>query len=346
MEEALALIRPYVHRTPLLGCTSISSLSSQATGLPTTLAFKCELFQRSGSFKMRGAMNAVLSLPSESASLGVCTHSSGNHAQALALAASTFGCPSHIVMPSNSPSVKKEATLGYGAAVIECEPTQAAREGAAKEVASRTGATFIHPSENPHVIAGQGTLVLELLQQAEEVFGPAPLSPPQFAPLDVLIVPVGGGGLISGCALALQTMSGSPHLPIIIGAEPAEAADAYRSKKSGVLQGHTSGPPSTIADGLKTTLGPNTWPIVRDFVDEIITVSEEEIKCALRLVYERAKLAIEPSAAVGVAVATSPALGVALRALLPSTTLVSVEASERKLRVAIVLCGGNSDYKG
>jgi threonine dehydratase len=138
---------------------------------------------------------------------------------------------------------------------------------------------------------------------------------------------------------------GAP-LPIIVGAEPAEAADAYRSKLAGALQGHTSGPPSTIADGLKTTLGPNTWPIVRDLVAAIVTVSEEEIKGALRLVYERAKLAIEPSAAVGVAVATSSALGVALRAHLPSSTLAAVEAGERKLRVGIVLCGGNSDYKG
>jgi threonine dehydratase len=138
---------------------------------------------------------------------------------------------------------------------------------------------------------------------------------------------------------------GAP-LPIIIGAEPTEAADAYRSKLAGELQGHTSGPPSTIADGLKTTLGPNTWPIVRDLVAAIVTVSEEEIKGALRLVYERAKLAIEPSAAVGVAVATSSALGVALRAHLPSSTLAAVEAGERKLRVGIVLCGGNSDYKG
>jgi len=248
-------------------------------------------------------------------------------------------------MPSNSPSIKKVATEGYGATVIVCESTQAAREAAATEVAAKTGAVFIHPSEDPRVIAGQGTLTLELIEQIDQVLGPR--SEKKSHPFDVLVVPVGGGGLISGCAMALQSLvpeGGAP--PLLVGAEPSEAADASRSKISGVLQGHLDGKtPLTIADGLKTTLGPNTWPIVRDFVDEIVTVSEEEIKRALRLVYERAKLAIEPSAACGVAVTASPAFGKVLRARLPPDTLSSVLRGDRRLRIGVVLCGGNSDYK-
>ena len=328
--------------TPVLTCSSISRISSEATQLPIVLALKCELFQRSGSFKMRGASNAVMSLTPEKAANGVCTHSSGNHAQALALAAQTRGdCPAHIVMPSNSPAVKKEATQGYGATVITCEPTLAAREAVASEVATRTGATFVHPSEDPKVIAGQGTLALELLEQVDGALGPRLEGAPH---LDVLVVPVGGGGLISGCALALQSWE---HAPLLVGAEPAEADDAARSKTLGVLQGHLGGvAPLTIADGLKTTLGPNTWPIVRDLVDDIVTVTEDQIKTALRLVYERAKLAIEPSAAVGVAVVTSEAFGKVLREKLSPIRIAAAQLGSRPLRVGLVLCGGNSDYKG
>ena len=321
----------HVHRTPVLTCSSLSALASAGAGVPLALAFKCELFQRSGSFKMRGASNAVQRLTAEECGRGVCTHSSGNHAQALALAASQrAGCPAYVVMPSNSPGIKKAATAGYGASVIECAPTQAAREAAAAEVCARTGATFVHPSEDPAVIAGQGTLALELLEQAGEALG----APPEDGcpVLDAVIVPVGGGGLISGIALALQ---GSGTL--VVGAEPAAANDAARSKATGERQGHLNGvPPTTIADGLKTTLGPNTWPIVRDLVADIVTPSEDQIRAALRHVYERAKLAIEPSAAVGVAVALSKEFGDVVRARLQA-------AGKRPLRVAVILCGGNCD---
>ena len=322
---ARARIAAHVHATPLLTCSAISALASAAAARPLELLLKCELFQRSGSFKMRGAANAVMSLSPAESARGVCTHSSGNHAQALALAASLrAGCPAFIVMPSNAPAVKKAATAGYGASVIECEPTQAAREAAAAAAAARTGAAFVHPSEDPRVIAGQGTLALELLEQARA--------------LDAVIVPVGGGGLISGVALALR---GSGVL--VVGAEPAAADDAARSKAAGARQGHAGGgaAPATVADGLKTTLGANTWPIVRDLVADIVCVSEAEIRAALRLVYARAKLAIEPSAAVGVAAALSADFGAVLRARLPE----AAARAQRPLRVGIVLCGGNADVE-
>lgn len=322
-----------VHLTPVLGCRSLSAMASAAAGFGIELCFKCELFQRSGSFKMRGACNAVASLSPARAARGVCTHSSGNHAQALALAASVRGCPAHIVMPSNAPAVKRAATAGYGARVLECAPTLTAREAAAHAVAAETGAEFVHPSEDVRVIAGQGTLALELLAQADATYGAqASAGAPV---LDAIVVPVGGGGLISGVTIAAR---GTDQRIVIIGAEPAAAADAARSKASGVLEGHPAGaPPSTIADGLKTTLGPNTWPIVRDCVAAIVTVEESEIRAALRLVYERAKLAIEPSAAVGVAAVLSPAFGIALRKALGGSL------PPRTLRVGIVLCGGNAD---
>lgn len=343
VNAAHARIAPHVHRTPVLSCASLDAMASSATALPISLHFKCELFQRTGSFKARGATNAVLSLPPGAP--GVCTHSSGNHAAALAYAAGVAGLPAHIVMPSNAPRTKVEAVKGYGGRITECAPTQAAREAAAADVASSTGAAFIHPSENPHVIAGQGTLALELLEQAAA-------SDSISAPLDVLIVPVGGGGMISGCAVAAKAR----HAGIlVIGAEPAGAADAFRSKAAGQLCGHDS-PPSTIADGLRTTLGPNTWPIVRDLVDSIVTVSEGEITDALKLVYSRLKLAIEPSAAVGVAVALSPRFGEAVRhhvsvssdnggsaSVVSDAPATAQQLLRRPLRVGVVLCGGNVD---
>jgi threonine dehydratase len=279
IRAAAIRIRPFVQRTPVLGSTTLSRLAG------CELFFKCELFQKTGSFKYRGATNAVQKLPAEVAARGVVTHSSGNHAQALALAAKVRGIRATVVMPRTAPAVKKAAVLGYGATVIDCEPTLAAREDAAGKVVAETGATLIPPFDHADVIAGQGTIALELLEDCPQ--------------LSSIIVPVGGGGMLSGVAIAAKNINTNIK---IIGAEPAAADDACRSKASGeriVAQP----PPQTVADGLMTTLGQLTWPVVRDHVDEICTVSEAEIIAAMRLVWERMKLVIEPSAAVGVAVA-------------------------------------------
>ncbi len=320
--------------TPALTCASLSALASSANGCEVELVFKCELFQKSGSFKMRGATNAVAQLP---LGVPVCTHSSGNHAQALALAARQAGRAAHIVMPANAPASKRAATEGYGACVTTSAPTQAAREATAAAVVAATGAEFVHPSEDPRVIAGQGTLALELLAQAGAALGGAP-PPPGAPPLDALVVPVGGGGMLGGVCVAARGVD--PRV-VVLGAEPAGADDAARSLAAGALQGHAPGGPATIADGLRTTLGPNTWPLARDLCGGIITVSEEEILAALRLVYARAKLAIEPSAAVGVAAALKPALGAALHAAWERAGVVAPRG--RPLRVGVVLCGGNVD---
>lgn len=367
-----------VHETPVLRSSAIDALASAAAGFPVEAFFKCELFQKTGSFKARGACNAVLSLDEAAAAAGVVTHSSGNHAQALAYAARRRGIPAHIVMPSNSPAVKKAAVRGYGAAVSECAPTQTAREAAAAAIGAATGAHFVHPSEDPLVIAGQGTLALELYAQAAaagaegqergerivprteqgraaaaaypaaaarlgysaaadasaagggaEAGVPSDASPPP--PLDVVIVPVGGGGMIGGVATALAALD--PRVRVV-GAEPAGADDAARSKAAGVRLGHAPGGPSTIADGLRTTLGPATWPLVRDLVSAVRTVPDTATAAALRVVYERLKLAIEPSAAVSVALLLS---GGAVGAPLPPPP------AGRPLRVGVVLCGGNID---
>ena len=329
---AATRIRGRIHLTPALTCAALSSLASAAAGFEIQLLFKCELFQRSGSFKMRGACNAVARLPFGSP---VCTHSSGNHAQALALAARDYGCEAHIVMPDNAPASKRAATLGYGAHVTTCAPTQAAREAAAEAVAATTGAVFVHPSEDPYVIAGQGTLALELLEQAGGGLGVQPSGAP---PLDAILVPVGGGGMLGGVCVAAR---GVDARVAVFGAEPAGAADAARSLASGTLQGHAAGGPVTIADGLRTTLGKNTWPLVRDLCKGIVEVEEGEIRSALLLVYERAKLAIEPSAAVGVGAALKPAFGTALRKALGEERV----GNGQPVRVGVVLCGGNVDIE-
>jgi threonine dehydratase/serine racemase len=267
------------------------------------LFFKCEQWQKVGAFKFRGAANAVLQLSDAQAKIGVVTHSSGNHAQALALAARERGIPAYIVMPSNAPAVKRLAVEGYGGEVIQCEPNLPAREATAAQVQARTGATLIPPYDHPHVIAGQGTTALELLDQA--------------ADLDALVAPIGGGGLMAGLTITARGLQ--PSLKVFA-AEPQGADDAARSKAQGKLIPQTG--PRTIADGLLTSLGELTWPVVRDLVDDVLTVSEEEIVQAMRLMWERAKLLIEPSAAVPVAAVLSgrmPAAG----------------------RVGIVLSGGN-----
>lgn len=265
------------HRTPVMTCGMLDELAGRR------LFFKCENFQKVGAFKFRGAFNAVSQLDEQDASRGVVTHSSGNHAQALALAARMRGVPAFIVMPETASPVKRIAVEGYGAEVILCEPTLEARETTAAEVQQRTGATIIHPYDHPHIIAGQGTAMLELLEQVRE----------QGSTLDAVIAPVGGGGLLSGTCIAASDADPQPR---VFAAEPLGADDAARSFAAGELIPQTG--PNTIADGLLTSLGELNWPIIRDHVEQILTVSDEQIVAAMRLLWERAKLLVEPSSAV------------------------------------------------
>ncbi|MBI1303684.1 MAG: pyridoxal-phosphate dependent enzyme [Phycisphaera sp.] len=295
-------IDPFIHRTPLLTSATLDAMSGRR------LWFKCELLQRTGSFKFRGATNAVRMLDDAQAARGVVTHSSGNHAQALALAANMRGIPAHVVMPTNSAEIKKAAVRGYGGRIVECEATLEARESTAARVLAETGGTMVPPYNHPNVIAGQGTIALELLDECPQ--------------LDAIVVPVGGGGLISGIALAAKALKPSIR---IIGAEPELAGDAALSKRTGMIEPPMK--PVTIADGLRTALGPLTFPVVRDLVDEIVLVSEADIAAHMRLVWERMKLTIEPSAAVGVAVACSDWM----------------RKQKDRADVGVVLCGGNVD---
>ncbi len=271
-----------VHRTPVMTCTTLDSLAERR------LYFKCENLQKVGAFKYRGAANAVLKLTDAQAARGVVTHSSGNHAQALALAARVRGVPAYIVMPKTAPAVKRAAVEGYGGHVTLCEPNLAAREQAAGELVAKTGATLIPPFDHVDVIAGQGTAALELLEDVPE--------------LDAIITPVGGGGLLAGCAVAARGVK--PDIRVF-GAEPLGADDAARSKAAGERLPQTG--PNTIADGLLTSTGELTWPIIRDQVEGVFTVTDDEIRTAMRLVWERMKLIVEPSGAVGAAVALSTA---------------------------------------
>jgi threonine dehydratase len=298
--EAAARIAPHIHRTPVLTCAAIDDRSA------ARLFFKCENFQRVGAFKMRGATNAVFCLDDEAAARGVATHSSGNHAQALALAAKLRGIPSYVVMPRGAPSVKRAAVAGYGAEIIECEPTLAAREATLEKVVARTGAVFIHPYDNEQIIAGQGTAALELLREIPE--------------LDVVMTPVGGGGLLSGTALA--TAAEAPQARIVA-AEPTGADDAARSLAAGHII--PSIDPNTVADGLLTSLGTLNFPIIQKHVSAIWTVSDEQILAALRLTWERMKIIIEPSSAVCLAAVLDHREELAGR------------------RVGIILSGGNVD---
>lgn len=277
VHAAAGRIAGVTHRTPIMTCTTLDDLAGRK------LFFKCENFQKVGAFKFRGAFNAVSQLDDAAAARGVVTHSSGNHAQALALAAKMRGVPAYIVMPSSASPVKRVAVEGYGAEVIPCEPTLEARESTAANVQQRTGATFIHPYDNAQIIAGQGTATLELFEQARE----------SGSELDAVIAPVGGGGLLSGTCIAA---SGFEPRPRVFAAEPLGADDAARSFAAGEFIPQTG--PNTIADGLLTSLGDLTWPIIRDHVERIITVSDEQIVAAMRLLWERAKLLVEPSSAV------------------------------------------------
>lgn len=276
VREAAKRIAGKAHRTPVMTCSTIDRRAGRV------LFFKCENFQKVGAFKFRGACNAVFKLSNEMARRGVVTHSSGNHAQALALAAKMRGIPAHIVMPKNASPVKRNAVEEYGGRVILCEPTLDARETTAAAVVAETGATLIPPYDHADVIAGQGTAALELLEAVPN--------------LDAIVTPVGGGGLLSGCAIVASAWSRPIH---VFAGEPKGADDAARSKAAGKLIPQTG--PKTIADGLLTSLGELTWPIIRDRVERIFTVSEEEIVAATRLTWERAKLLIEPSSAVAIA---------------------------------------------
>jgi len=302
VRAAAGRIAAHVHRTPVVTSSTLDSLAGRR------LFFKCEQLQRTGSFKLRGALNAVFVLDEAEAARGVVTHSSGNFAQALALAARLRGVPAWVVMPRTAPVVKRRAVEGYGAAVVECEPTLAQREQEAARVRRETGATLIHPSDHPPTIAGQGTVALELLAQSDG--------------LDAVIAPIGGGGLISGIALAARELDPAIR---VLAAEPSGADDAARSKAAGRLIPQTG--PTTICDGLLTSLGRHTWPVVRDLVERVVTVDDEAVVAAMRLVWERMKLVIEPSAAAAVAAALSE----------------EVKGLEGIDRIGVVLSGGNVD---
>ena len=300
VELAAKTIEPYIHRTPVLTSKSINEL----TGID--FYFKCENFQKIGAFKIRGGMNATLSLSPEQLKNGIATHSSGNHAQALAYAAKTLGIKAYIVMPKSSPQVKIDAVRGYGAEVIICESNQAAREAALDKVVAETGAEFIHPYDDYRVITGQATCVKELIEEVPT--------------LDVVITPVGGGGLLSGTCLGAAFFK--PGLKVY-GGEPEGAADAVLSIQSGKVEKAPF--INTIADGLLTTLSEQTLAIIKEHVIDILLVSEEEIIAALRLIYERMKIIVEPSCVVPFAAA-----------------MRNAHLFKGK-RVGIILTGGNVD---
>jgi len=300
IEQASERIRGLAHRTPILTCAGLDALTG------ARLFFKCENFQKVGAFKFRGAANAVLSLPEAEARRGVATHSSGNHAQALALAARIRGVPAHIVMPQNSPRIKVEAVRGYGGLIMFCPPTQEDRERTLREVVARTGAVFIHPYDDPRVIAGQATCAREMLEDVSD--------------LNLLLAPVGGGGLASGTALAARFWSPSAR---VVAVEPKGADDACRSLAAGRILPSLA--PRTIADGLRTSLGELTFSILRALLSAVVTVSEEGIVRAMRLIWERMKVLVEPSAAV------------------PLAALLEGKLPVKGERVGIILSGGNLD---
>ncbi len=300
IEAAAIRIAPYIHNTPIMTCKSINELY----GLD--LYFKCENFQKIGAFKIRGGMNASLQLTKAQLEKGVATHSSGNHAQALAFAAKMLGIKAYIVMPESSPQVKVNAVRGYGAEVTICASNQAARESTLESIVERTGATFIHPYDNDEVITGQATCVKEIIDAIPDI--------------EIVVTPVGGGGLLSGTCLGAHYFK--PGLKVYAG-EPEGAADAVLSIQSGKVEKAPF--VNTIADGLMTTLSDRTLEIIKAHVAEIILVSEDEIKAALRLVYERMKIIIEPSCAVPLA------------AVLKNADLFKGK------KVGIILTGGNVD---
>ncbi|MDO8952941.1 MAG: pyridoxal-phosphate dependent enzyme [Draconibacterium sp.] len=300
IEQAHLIVQKYAHRTPVLTSSSINKI------VGGNLFFKCENLQKVGAFKFRGACNAVFSLTEEDAQKGVATHSSGNHAAALALAARMRGIAAHIVMPSNSPEIKKKAVAGYGANITFCEPTLQARESTLARIVAETGATEIHPYNNFNVIAGQGTAAKEMIED--------------FGEFDIIMAPVGGGGLLSGTALSTKHL-----LPVckVIAAEPAGADDAFRSFHEKKIIPSVN--PKTIADGLLTSLGERNFAIIMKNVDDIVTVSEEKIVEAMRMIWERMKIIIEPSSAV------------------PLAAILEGKLDIQNKKAGIILSGGNLD---
>lgn len=295
-------ISSYIHRTPVLSSRQLNEL------LGAEICFKCENFQKMGAFKMRGATFAISQLSDDQRSKGVVTHSSGNFAQALSLAARSLGVKAYIVMPSSAPQVKKDAVLGYGGEIIECAPTLEAREESAKKIQEEKGATFIHPSNDLDVILGQGTACKELLED--------------YPALDAIFTPVGGGGLVAGSLIAAHHMA--PDCAVI-GGEPENVDDAYRSLQSGKIE--TNETTNTIADGLKTQLGDKNFPIIKEHIERITLVSEDEIIAAMRLVWERMKIVIEPSSAVAFA------------------AFIKEKEQFQGQKVGIIISGGNVDLK-
>ncbi len=293
-------IRPYIHRTPVL----TSSFMNELTG--AELFFKCENFQKAGAFKVRGASNAVFGLTEEKAKIGVATHSSGNHALSLSYAAGRRGIPCTVVMPHTAPQAKKDAVRGYGGKIVECEPSTSSREAVFAEVVAETGAEFVHPYNDPRVIAGQGTCSRELMHQVEE--------------LDAVIAPIGGGGMISGTCCTLSKIA--PWVEIYA-AEPKNADDAYRSFKAGHIIADDA--PETIADGLKVPLKDLTWHFVSNYVTDILTATEEEIIEAMKLTWKRMKIVMEPSCAV------------------PLATILKNKEIFAGKRVGVIITGGNVD---
>ena len=302
IRAAATRLNGVAHRTPVATCATLDRLAGRR------LFFKCEHLQRAGAFKFRGAWNALAQLTDAVAARGVVTHSSGNHAQAVALAAKLRGCTAHIVMPSTVSAVKRRAVEEYGGRVMLCAPTLAARESAAAALLAETYGTLIPPYDHPDIIAGQGTAALELLEQVPD--------------LDAIVVPVGGGGLLSGTCIAAKALQPAIRL---YAAEPAGADDAARSMAAGTLVPQTA--PQSIADGLLTSLGALTWPIIRDHVERVVTVGDPEIVAAMRVAWERAKLLIEPSAAVALAAVLSD----------------EFKRLDGLRRVGVMLSGGNVD---
>lgn len=300
IKEAYHRIKPHVHQTPVLTSSYINSLTG------AEVFFKCENFQKGGSYKIRGALNATLMLSEAERSKGIATHSSGNFAQAVSISAIITGTQAHIVMPENAPVIKKQATQDYGSKVYFCESTLTAREETLNQVVAETGASRLHPSNDIPVIIGQGTCAYELIEQVSN--------------LDYIIAPIGGGGVGAGTILA--TKNYAPSIDVV-GAEPANADDAYRSLEVGEIQASVA--PNTIADGLRTQLGDNNFPIIKEGIHSIILVTEEEIIAAMKLVWNRMKIIIEPSSA---------------------TTLAVVLKSKdifRQKRVGLIITGGNVD---